>query len=506
MINILKHISLPLTYRCIELSDKRILVLGSEFIKIFSFETYKELKHIVSQDENMESSLINDQNSVFITTNNGLKQYSLPDFTLIKVYQRSSYGHSLAYLKTKNRIIFNDQTGLISLDMNNSTVQEFKDKRQSKVKSISASKDDNFFFTTEWDKTLKKWSTDSLTVCKSVEMESPGMSLLVKEETETILVGMANGSLAEYSLHDLSLIRTLPVHSKLISKIIRLSSGDVMTCSFDGCVCFPFIYNRLIKVSTKEVISITELSNKTIACCCRDGLKILPPIFFQDLSLLSKIDSISSSLHSIRKSTSDQKAQLISLLQHHLIQLLTPIKHQPENFTGLALSLSPDLKSIQRSHCFEGLTEGKSKILTQKYSLEMINLNSTITDPKAILTRFDQKIRLLGTISNIKDSSLDIKVEKIRRGKWVFSMHDQISLNHSYISGSARVSFLNGYLDCHIFEGYLTNQSGFKPSLKVDGVVINVDSIGNDGMVTTSDRKIYRLNFEANTIDECLMY
>ena len=506
MINILKHISLPLTYRCTELSDKRILVTGSEFIKVFSFETYKELTHIVSEDENMESSVINDERSIFITTSSGLKQYSLPDLTLTKVYQPSSYGHSLTYLKTKSKIIFNDQSGLICLDMNSSMVIEFRDKHQSKVKNISSTKDDSFFFTTEWDKRLKKWSTDSLTVFKSVELESPGMSLLVREETGSILVGMANGSLAEYSIHDLSLIRTLPVHSKLISKIIQLSSGDIMTCSFDGYVCFPFNDKVQIKVSNKEVISITELSNKTIACCCRNGLKILPPIIFQDLSLVQRIDSISSSLYSIRKSTSDQKPQLISLLQHHLIQLLTPIKNQPEKFTGLSLSLLPDLKFIQRSHCFEGSTEGRSKILTQEYSLEMISSNSTVTDSQAILSIFDRKLRLLGRITKTKDSSVDFKVEKIKRGKWVFSMHDHISLNHSNISGSARVHFVNGYLDCHTFEGHLINRLEFRPSLYLDGVAIKVDSVGNDGMVATSDQRIYRLNFEANTIDECLMY
>ena len=85
----------------------------------------------------------------------------------------------------------------------------------------------------------------------------------------------------------------------------------------------------------------------------------------------------------------------------------------------------------------------------------------------------------------------------MRRGKWVFIMNDQTD-----ISGPARVNFTNGYLDCFTFDGCLTDRSGFQATLAVDGVIKEVVSIGNDGMVVTSDRRGYFLNLERNTIED----
>ena len=209
------------------------------------------------------------------------------------------------------------------------------------------------------------------------------------------------------------------------------------------------------------------------------------------------MNSISSSLQSIQTSTFNQKNQLISLLQHHLAQLLTPVRNQPEKFTGLALSLLPDLKSIQRSYCYEGLPEERRKSLTQKYSLEVIRSKSIVTESQAILTLFDRKLKLLGKITNVDDPTVDFKIQQMRRGKWVFSMHDETN-----ISGRARVNFINGYLNCYTSEGYLIDRSGFQATLAVDEVIKEVVSVGTDGVVVTSDRKIYFLNPKTDTIED----
>ena len=505
MSNILKHFPLLNTYVCTELRGKRILVTGNKLIKIFSLETYEELKDIPSEDENGYSFMANDESFIFVLSNRGMKQYSFPTFSLIKVHEPISVGPCLVYLKNSNMTVTSDNFKLICLEMNTFTVIEFEEEHEDFISSIGSTSGEEFIFSTSLDKSLKKWSMDSLSAVETVDMESPAMSLLVREETGIILLGMANGSLAEYSIEDLLYIRTIAVHKNVITKITQLSNGDVMTSSVDGSVCLPFKNKVQVKVSDYPIYSFTELSDKTIACCFDGGLRIIfPPV--QEDPLDETIDSISYSLESIRNSTSSQKSQLISLLQHHLVQLITPIQHQPEKFTGLALSLLPDLKFIQRSYFYEGESQGRKRILTHKYILEMVSSKSVIPETQTTLTLFDRKLKLLGKTINLDNPMTSLKIEKIQRGNWIFCMDDQTLVNPSHISGSATVHFLNGYLNCFIQEGDLINKSGFQNTLKVNGIVKKVGAVGNDGMVVTSDRKIYTLNFDANTIDEYLIY
>ena len=497
MPNVLAHLPLSITYCGCELGEKRILLTGRNFIKVFSLETYQELEDISSEGVNYDSFVTPDEKNIFVMACEGVYHFSLPDFALMKVHRHPLNGLCLGYLKSQKRILFRGDSDLLALDLEASTVTKVKDFHEGNISSIASTSDEEFVFSTGLDKTLKQLSTGTWSELKSVGIESYGRSILLNEETGTILVGMYNGSLAEYSLNGLSLIRTVKAHKSIITRIFQLSSGDVLTCSKDGSVCQPFRDNVSIKVSDSYIFSITELSDKTVAFCCEDGVTIIPPLLLQDPSLLSRIDSISSSLDSIRKSSSDQKNQLVSLLQHHLSQLLIPAKHQPEKFTGLTLSLLPDLKSIQRSYCYEGLPEGRKKILSQNYTLEVISLKSIIPESEAIVTFFDRKLRLLGKISDPKNPLDSFKIKQMRRGKWVFIMNDQTD-----ISGPARVNFTNGYLDCFTFDGCLTDRSGFQATLAVDGVIKEVVSIGNDGMVVTSDRRGYFLNLERNTIED----
>ena len=501
MIKPLADIPLSFTFCCTELNDKRILVTGTAFIKVFSLETYVLVADIPSDDYNWDSLMTPDNKNVFIATNKGLRQYSLPEFDLVKVHGPLSHGRCLHHLKSRTSILFNDRNRLLSLDLSTSIISRSTDQHGIYINSIASSPDEEFVFTTALDERLKQWRTDSLSVVKSVDLESVAKCLLVKNETGSILVGMHSGSISEYSINGLSYLRTVKVHKFWVSKIIQLSSGDVLTCSVDRTICLPFGDKIPIQVSEKEVISIVELRDKTIACCCSDGLKIVSPSML-DILLIARIDSISSSLESIRKSTSSQKPQLIALLQHHLVQLLNPVQHQPEKFTGLSLSLLPDLKSIQRSHCHTGSSEGRKRILTQNYLLEMIQAKSTISDSQAIQTFFDRKLKLLGKLKNNNDPLTSLKIEQMRRGKWVFSIHDQIDMN--YIEGLATVHFLNGYLNCYVSEGYLTHRLGSQTTLRINGVIKEVISIGNDGIVFTSDQQRYFMNLDTNTIDETL--
>ena len=500
MINVLRHFSLPRTLCCTELSDGRLLVTGEGFIKVFSLDTYEELRDIPSEVNNWDSLVVPERNMIFVASEKGLFQYSLPKFNLVKVHDPTSYGLCLAYLKSKNRILFKNNSNLLSLNLETFTVTRFENEHDDNIYSIVSTLDEKYFFTTGWDKTLKKWSTDSWRVVKSVDLESEGRSLLLKADSNSIVLGMFNGSICEFSLDDLSLLRTVKVHTDWITKIIQLSSGDVLTCSYDGSVCFPFRDKVPIRISGGKINSIVELSDKTVACSCDDGLRIIPSPVFYDRSLLEKIDSISSSLDSIRNSTSDRKTQLISLLQHHLAQLLAPVKHQPDKFTGLTLSLLPDLKSIQRSHLYDGLAEKRRKIVTQNYSLEMMNSKSVIPESQAILTLFDRKLKLLGKICNVDNPIVGFKVQQVRKRNWVFTLDQEFVLSDTPEEKPATAYFSNGHLNCLISEGDPLTRPGYQSVLKINTSVKEVISLGHDGVVVTSDQTVYRLNFDTRTI------
>ena len=204
---------------CTELGDKRILVTGNNLIKLYSQETKQEIKDIASENENWDSLVIRDKKMVFISTNKGLHQYSLPEFTLVKVHVPTSYGLGLAYLKSKSTVIFKDRSDLLTLNLATSTVAKIKKEHIGYIFRFVLTKDEKFLLTSGGDRTFKQWSTDSWSLVKSVTLSSSGISMMFRDETGTILISMADGSLAEYSLKDLSLVRTVKVHSNWIRKI-----------------------------------------------------------------------------------------------------------------------------------------------------------------------------------------------------------------------------------------------------------------------------------------------
>lgn len=181
---------------------------------------------------------------------------------------------------------------------------------------------------------------------------------------------------------------------------------------------------------------MTELSDNTLACCCGERLKFIHPT---ENSTFLRLDSISSSLQSIRKSLSPKKPQLISLLQHHLSQLINPIsyQHQPAGFTGLSLSFLPDLKWIQRSHFYEGSSEGRKRVINKEYLLEIKSSKLILPDSDSVLVLFDRKLRLLGKLTNVSDPLTNFKIKQVKKRKWNFIMSREIILDKHFIYGQA---------------------------------------------------------------------
>lgn len=502
----LQNFNIGKTNFCIELSEKRIFVSGNFFIKVFSLENYQEIKSFSTDSCNFEAEITSDQNFIFVATSKGLKQFYLPDVTLVKEYHHSSDGFCLKFLNLLNFVIFNNRNRLLSLDLNTSNIAEFKDHHFSFssnlaiVRNIASTSDEQTIFSTGEERYLKKFDISSRSLIKCVDLNGVGIALVVNEESNSILVGLKNGVFSEFSIENLSLLRRVYSNCGFLNKILYLSTGNTVSCCYYGNITFNFTSREPIRISSKPIDSITELSDKSIACCCYNGLRIIRlPI---DDECLRRLDSISSSLKSIRRSSSPREPQLIYLLQHHLFQLLNPIHFQPKKFTGLSISLLPDLKSLQRSYFYEGFPEGKKRLLTSEYSLEMLHSNSKIPDFRASLILFNQKVKLIGNFSNEDDPLMTFKASEVRKGKWIFKMNQEISIANSHLYGLATAHFHNGYLKCYISQGDFTTRSGFQTTVKVNGVKKKVRVIGSDWSVITSDGKIFVFDFERNRIEE----
>ena len=145
---------------CIELSDKRILIIGVQLIKIYSLQNYQELQNVSSESENCNLLVTKDKKFLFVSTSRGLKQYSLSNMNLIKVHHPSSNGYCLHLFVSMNRIVFNNDNSLLSFELSTSAVTEFQRRHTDIINSIASTSDEKFFFTTGSDKSLIKLSKD----------------------------------------------------------------------------------------------------------------------------------------------------------------------------------------------------------------------------------------------------------------------------------------------------------------------------------------------------------
>lgn len=223
---------------CCQISSNQIIVLGSCLMKVYSLETYQEVKDIPCDDDNFDLLITPDEKMLFVATSSGLKQFSLPDITLLKVHEPQSKGYRLCLLKASNKIIFLDARDLLSIDLNSHEVTEFEESLSNSILAICSTSDEKFIFSSGFDENLTKWSSNSRKVVKSVNLESEGRSLFLKEDSNSLLIGMKNGTLSELLIENLLLIRRVSLHDDWITKIIRLSSGDLITCSGGGFIKF----------------------------------------------------------------------------------------------------------------------------------------------------------------------------------------------------------------------------------------------------------------------------
>ena len=274
MTKVFNHFQIGKTNCCSELKDARILVTGPSLIKVFSLVDHEEIKDIPNEDENFESLFIADEDAFFVASDKGLKQFSLPNFALTKVHEPGSIVRCVAFLQSKNAVLFSDGQRLLSLDLSTSHVREFDGKHGEDILSIAVSPDEKSVFTTGSDQTLKKWDAGSSGLLSSTDLQSQGRTLYVQEHTHSLFVGLESGRLEEFSLEDLSGLKTITYDGEGITRVVRLSSGGTLASSDAGNVYFPFRNNVPIKICDQKINWISEISDESIGCCSEDGFRI----------------------------------------------------------------------------------------------------------------------------------------------------------------------------------------------------------------------------------------
>ena len=498
MSSILAQIPLKYVHCCLQLLNNKILVLGYWLFKIICFETHQELKDIPSVDYIVDAVITPDERLFIITKTRGLVEFSLPGILYRKTHLLFSRIQCLKLLSCRETFLFNDKGKLMRFNLINSSFREFSEKHDNYISCIESSRNEELIFTTGDGKVLKKWDFFSQISLKSVKLEFKGCSLLVNEFLKSGFVGLENGSLSEFSIEDLSMIRSVSVQKSTISKIYRLRSGELITLSLDGFLHFPFNEKESIKVSENKLRSIIQLSDDRLVCSCDDGVVILSPppknIFFE------KLDSISSNLKSILNSSSTKESQLASLLHYHLWKLPASTKYKRPKSTSLSYIFIPDIGSFQRFHKFKDISQGRKRIFDKKCLLDFVESKSKALKFRALLILFDNKLKLVGSFSNETNPLADFRFEEIKKDNRIFVMDQNSLLENLDFSGFAIAYFSNGYLHCHITKGEITTKSGYLSTLKVDGKIKSVIEIASDNTLVTSDGQIFVFTFENKKI------
>lgn len=274
MVSIFNHLQIGRTLCCSEIKHARILVTGPSLIKVFSLTDHEELKDIPNEDENFESLVVEDESIFFIGSDKGLKQFSLPNFALTKVHESEDAVRCVAFLQSKNAVLFSDGARLMSLDLGTSTVKELDGKHGGDILSIAVSPDGRFAFSTGSDHTLKKWDMESYGLLSSTELQAEGGALFIQEHSNSLFVSLGSEKLEELSLADLSPQKTIAYHGERITRVIRLASGGTLASSDSGNVYYPLRDNAPIRICDAEINWISEISDESIGCCSEDGFRI----------------------------------------------------------------------------------------------------------------------------------------------------------------------------------------------------------------------------------------
>ena len=475
----------------VEIDDERLLIVSKKSMKVFSLRTYEEVIDLTTDVSNFQTAVTSDKKLLFIATKKGIVQYSLPDLIIINEFKVSLKFSHLTILNSKNYLIFNKTNTLhfLTLKYMTPTSTKREHKYKTSITSIKSILDESCFFTTGTDKTLKRWTTSTLSVKCSVKIGSPGTCLSINEDSKSVFVGMINGSVFEYTTNYLFCLRKIEfVQNGSVKSIIRLMSGDDVACFEDGNIRFLSKDINPIKVCDQKLYFITLLSNETLAINCYNGFKILR--IFTDEFNTQNHDLFSQILKSNPKSSSFEKVTKFPNFNHKIASSI---------FSSLVVSVVVGLGGVQRSHMCSRYCMGRRRVVTGRYVFETVG---GVSDGVSSLCLFDRGVKVVGRCLSESNPLSHFRVTEIKRGKWIFTLSQDTSIEHLRSFTRATSFFKNGYLKCYTVEGQLTTKSEDFAILKVKNLFRRILSIASNGLVVTLNQELYLLNPLHNTITE----
>lgn len=511
---------------CLPLDNDALLITGNGFISIFSLIS-GEMSHSFSTPLwTYHALLSNDKRRLFATSYGGLLELSFPELELVAVHGPRTTCSRLVLSGPLNTIFFSSDDKIFGLDLETLSASPFVDGHDEWINSLALGPEESVVFSTGDDSKLMKWDASSRELIGSADLDSPGSSMIFQPKHDRLIVGLSDGSLAEFRADDLSLIGRTKIHSDLISEMRQFSQEVLITSSFDGLVKFFPPQLESIPVSASNIEHFAAIDPKRLACACgQEGVRIIElskPIEDPSSSPQSEtskkeadlqisddeesrcdlvIDQLIEELQKIRTSKENRKGGYLSLVQSAFSDLQKSKFDAVEDSTsdsipiGLCTFLDKGKSHIRRSYYQQGKPSGKEKLIFRDFSVERIVSSFGENGQKALISLFEQRIRLLGRLSQGSKEALgDLQVEAIHRNSlsWVFDRAQRFESQS--VSGPASASLANGTLRGFIANGVLAKKEGVPSLLQFEGETFEVLSMGESGEIRGEGGRSWRID------------
>lgn len=525
-------------FSCLKLDEDSLLVSGKNILKVISIENGRTFASLGTETVCWKPAMSPDRKSFFVASKKGLLRFSLPLLIPLETICPEINTSVVVVLKKLNRVLLRDFSAPVCVDLATMKSVKLASDHRGWIFDLAATDNEKYFFSVGEDATLKKWSASSWIAIDSAQLDSSGSSVMVWEEKSSVLVGTKKGTVSEFSFNDLKKLRSVELHRDWVRRFLQVSPDLMVSCSFDGCLAFPFTDFAPIKVSTQFVEDLTMIEPNRLACSCSsEGIKI----FDLKISELQKVESacqppadksaslsdeflnqsqkktnshtrfseskdsgnedllmqsLQSSISTIRSFKSNRLPKYLETVKEHLNLLLDIAEKNRTDSNRHRLSLLPCEVGFQRAHLFGPRPHNIVKEISREYTLERAVNRDGRTSSEAILTLFERKIKLFGKLEPGKSWRESFEIKSLRRGSWVWELPEGQILTEKKLEALGVMKFKNGWVRASISDGEIVAKPDRKGEICVRGETFEIKAVGVGELVMTKNKKVFHLDLK----------
>lgn len=383
-------------YICIPLSKSTLAVIGWKQNSVFDLNTKLKIKNIPFLNSAHNILVFNNYSSVFITSDQGLFIFSLPDFEIIAIHSSSFCTKNILYLEKLKMILVSSETDFFHFDSNDKIFVKVFASNSNSINSIATTDNNDFIFAIFDHKMIVKINVINWQIAENIEMAFSSNSLLVCEKYRSLLIGTEKGIVFELSLSNLKIKRSHKVHNWTIQSFLRLTDDLIVSCSDDGTIAFPFTNFKPIRVSSKNVKSVAMIDKEMFVCSSFGaGIKMVK-IPSEILSLIKENEIQHKVDFAIKSLSVSNGIQALSYFIKIGLpkQLKSNLKNDKNKNHKLLLTLSNDFSRILRGHLSDNQFFSKVKSINCHFSLEFLHEDIYREKSIAIIVFFKEKKKI----------------------------------------------------------------------------------------------------------------